>query len=118
MSRLKKIILMSSLALLTTLVFPLLAVHIVKGDNGMAVALLTFFVFNPLVAVAIGVISGTDIRCLFSAPLVFSMLFWVFAVLIFDPAFPLVYSALYLALSAVSMLLTFIIKKIKNKTYP
>ncbi len=48
MSRLKKIILMSSLALLTTLVFPLLAVHIVKGDNGMAVALLTFFCFQSL----------------------------------------------------------------------
>lgn len=118
MSRLEKIFLILALTLFTTLLLPILAVYFVKGDNGMAVALLTFFVLNPLVAVTIGIISGTDIRCLFSAPLVFSMLFWVFAVLIFDPAFPLVYSALYLALSAVSMLLTFIIKKVKNKTCP
>ncbi len=116
MSKPKKIIIILALTLVTTLVLPLLAVHFVKGDNGMAVALLTFFIFNPLAAAAVGIIAGTDIRFLFCAPLVFSLLFWVFAMIIFDPAFPLVYSAIYLVISLVSMMITLFVRKIKNRT--
>ncbi len=115
MSKLKKIILILSLTLVTTLILPLLAVHFVKGENGMAVALLTFFVFNPLAAITVGIIAGFDIGFLFFSPLAFSLLFWVFAMLIFDPAFPLVYSAIYFAFSAVSMLLTYLIIKLKKR---
>ena len=115
MSKLKKVILILSITLFTTLLLPLLAVHFVKGDNGMAIALLTFFIFNPLVAIVLGIISGFDMRSLHWTPLVFSLFFWVFAMLIFDPAFPLVYSAIYLVISLVSMMITLFVRKIKNR---
>ena len=115
MSKLKKTIAILEISLFTTLILPLLSVYVVKGDNGFAIALLTFFVFNPLAAIIIGIIAGFDIRSLFWAPLAFSLLFWIFAMLIFDPAFPLVYSAIYLVISLVSMMITLFVRKIKNR---
>ena len=111
----KKTIAILEISLSTTLILPLLSVYVVKGDNGFAIALLTFFVFNPLAAIIIGIIAGFDIRSLFWAPLAFSLLFWIFAMLIFDPAFPLVYSAIYLVISLVSMMITLFVRKIKNR---
>ena len=115
MSKIKKIVLILAITLFTTLVLPLIAVHFAKGDNGMAVVLLLFFILNPLAAIIIGIIAGFDIRSLFWAPLTFSLLFWIFATLIFDPAFPLVYSAIYLVISLVSMMITLFVRKIKNR---
>lgn len=88
------------------LVFPWLAVTFVKGDGGMAVCFILFFVLNPIYAIFAGVQASRDVKR-----------FWALPWLHFDmgePAF-LLYALIYLLLGAAAMLLSAFIRKILEK---
>ncbi len=99
------------------LLLPWMAVTFVKGDGGMAVCFLLFYVVNPIFSVVIGNSSGKSIRYLWGLPVISAVLFlggtWIF----FDmgeTAF-ILYAAVYLILGMVSMLISdFVRRKIQR----
>lgn len=64
----KNIILWLAASAAVMLALPWIAVTFVKGDAGMAVCLLLFFVINPIYSVAIGIFAGKDMKHLWSLP--------------------------------------------------
>ena len=90
------------------------------GPSGMAACFILFYVVNPLFSLFSGVFAGIDIKKLWSLPLVVSLFFLVGTWIFFEfnePAFWL-YSACYLVISSVSMIVSFLIKKIHNNKTP
>lgn len=90
---------------------PWLAVTLVRGDAGMAVCFLLFFVVNPVAAVVVGIISGRSLRTAWFQPAVLAVLFLAGAWLNFsmgESAF-LLYAAAYFLLGSLTMLLTWVL---------
>ena len=111
MNRIKRTIVILAIIIITMLVVPLIAVNTVKADAGMFVAMMLFFLAYPAVSVVIGILAGRDIKFFWFSPILVAGLFWAFSSLTYETAFPIVYSAIYLAVSAVSMLITWAITK-------
>ncbi len=105
MSRFKRlcIILISVIAVM--LIVPLITVNTVKADAGMLVTMLLFFTIYPLLSIILGVISGRDIKFFWFVPILIAGLFWLFSSFTYKTAFPIVYSLIYFALSAISMVI-------------
>ena len=114
MNRLKRFIIILSIIFVTMLIIPFITIHTIKAESGMAVTLILFFVVYPIVSVIIGILAGKDIKFFWFSPILVGVLFWVFACLAYQPAFPIVYSVIYFVICAISLLITWIITKKKK----
>lgn len=113
----KNIILWLAASVAVMLAFPWLAVTFVKGDAGMAVCFLLFFVVNPSYSVIIGAFAGKDVKHLWSFPIVSAALFLMGTWIFFDmgeTAF-ILYAVVYLALGIAAMLISMLIRKKTQK---
>ena len=115
MSRVKRSIIILALIVFFMLILPLITIHTVKADVGMLVTLMLFFVVHPAVSIAVGILAGKDIKFFWPAPAVVAALFWVFSTFTYDTAFPIVYSAAYLVISTISMLIVRLVTRKVNK---
>lgn len=106
MNRVKRSIMILVLIIFFMLILPLITIHTAKADAGMLVTLLLFFVVHPAVSVAVGILAGKDIKFFWPAPVAVAALFWLFSCITYEPAFPIVYSAAYLVVGTISMLIT------------
>ena len=113
MSRVKRSIIILALIIFFMLILPLITIHTVQADAGMLVTLLLFFVVHPAVSIAVGILAGKDIKFFWPAPAVAAALFWLFSTFTYENAFPIVYSAAYLVIGTITMLITWLIT---NKT--
>lgn len=111
MQRLTREVLIIAIITIFMLVIPLITVNTVKAESGMAVTLLLFFVIHPVVSAVVGFLAGKDIRFFWLCPILVAGLFWIFARITYDPAFPIVYSIAYLVISSLSMFITWLITK-------
>lgn len=111
MNRIKRTIVILAIIVATMLIIPLVAVNTVKADAGMLVAMMLFFLVYPVVSIVIGIIAGKDIKFFCFTPLLIAGLFWAFSSLTYKTAFPIVYSAIYFVVSAISMVITSAIAK-------
>lgn len=114
MNRVKRAIAILAIIITIMLIIPLITINTVKADAGMLVAIVLFFIVNPVISIVIGILAGKDIKFFWISPIVIAGLFWAFSSLTYKTAFPVVYSAIYLVVSAISMLITWGITK-KNK---
>ena len=103
----KKLLLTASLLLVGSYLLPLLLMNTLDATSAMGGAMLIFFVFNPLLAITIGLIAGTEIKKAFWFVLLLPLLFpWLFSLAISELVLDLyAYSLFYLAFGASSMLL-------------
>lgn len=111
MNRIKRAIVILAIIVITMLIIPLIAVNTVKADAGMLVAMMLFFFVYPAVSIVIGILAGRDIKFFWFSPILIAGLFWAFSSLTYETAFPVVYSAIYLVVSAISMVITWVIAK-------
>ena len=102
----KRLITIFAALIVSMLLIPLVAVHTVTADAGMAVTLLLFFVVYPVVSAWLGVLAGRDAKRFWYTPVLIAVLFWLFSSLTYETAFPIVYSVIYLVISALSMVIT------------
>lgn len=114
MNKRKRAILILVLLLTAMLILPFITIHTVRAEAGMLVTLLLFFAVHPAVSAIVGVLAGKEIKYFLSVPLWVALLFWGCSCLAYQPAFPVVYSIAYFAISAVSMVLTWLICKYKK----
>lgn len=56
----KKVVFWILVSALVMLILPWLAVSFVKGDNGMAVCFILFYLGNPIYSILAGVYAGKD----------------------------------------------------------
>ena len=112
-----KILIIAVTAVMLMLVAPLLAIKLSSDACGMGLFLLFFFIVNPLMMIALSILAGTDLRKLWWTPLVIAAVFPVlFAVAIWDFVWDLYfYSAIYLPIGMIAMLLTYWVRKIAAK---
>lgn len=99
------------------LLLPKLAVTFIKGDNGMAVCFILFFIINPIYSYLIGSVAGQHIKTLWSLPVLSALLFLIGTWLFFsmnELAF-ILYAIVYLLISIVAMFLSMLIHR-KNKS--
>ena len=77
------------------------------ATSAMGGAMLIFFVINPILAITIGLIAGTNLRKLFWLVLLMPLLFpWLFSLAISELVLDLyAYSLFYFAFGASSLLL-------------
>ena len=115
MSRVKRSIIIVALIVFFMLILPLITIHTVKADAGMLVTLLLFFVVHPAISIAVGILAGNDTKFFWPAPAVVAALFWVFSTFTYETAFPIVYSAAYLVISTISMLIVRLVTRKVNK---
>ena len=87
------------------------------GWNAMGVCFILFFAINPLFSLIGGIFAGMDVRMMWSLPIITAVSFLAGVWIFFEFAEPmfLIYSAGYLAISAIAMLLTAWIKKTVKK---
>ena len=97
------------------LILPLITIQTVKADAGMLVTLLLFFVVHPAVSVAVGILAGKDMKFFWPAPVAVAALFWLFSTFTYETAFPVVYTAAYLVISTISMLIVRLVTRKVNK---
>lgn len=108
-----KLILWIIASALIMLAFPWLAVTFIKGDGGMAVCFIMFFVLNPIYVICAGVYAGKDKKRLWALPILTALFFLAGTWLFFDmgeKAFVL-YALVYFFLGATAMLISMFIKK-------
>ena len=115
MSRVKRSIIIVALIVFFMLILPLITIHTVKADAGMLVTLLLFFVVHPVVSIAVGILAGKDIKFFWPAPVVVAALLWLFSTFTYATAFPIVYSAAYLVIGTITMLITWGVTRKANK---
>ncbi len=87
------------------------------GDAGMSLALLCFFAIAPVVSAAVGIYAGLAPRRRWYGPFLPAVIFLVSAMARFEwgePAFFL-YAGAYLVISAVSLLLTWLVSSLWRK---
>lgn len=111
-----KILLSLALILLTMLLFPILVINFASADAGMALCFILFFIINPALVLALTVISLKDLKKLFWLPL-FSIIAFplLFSIAVSGVVWELyIYSALYLLVSAVTVLIYLIRKNLFN----
>lgn len=95
------------------LLLPWAAVTFVKGDAGMAVVFLLFFVVDPVYAMASGYFAGKSIRKMWYVPAMTAIMFLAGVWIFFDmgeSAF-VIYAGVYLVIGMVSMLISLFISK-------
>ena len=87
------------------------------GDMGMGICFILFFALNPLFSVISGIFAGMRFKKMWPMPIVVSGLFilgtWMFFEL-GEPAF-IMYAGVYLLLGIIAMLLTFFIKRYRER---
>lgn len=109
----KDFILLLVISAVIMLLFPLLAVTVVKADAGMAVCFILFYAVNPVYSVVIGIFAGKDIKRLCSLPIISAILFLAGTWLLFDMgeiAF-IMYAVIYLIMGMLAMLVSFLINR-------
>ena len=109
----KKLILWIIASTVIMLAFPWLAVTFIKGDGGMAVCFILFFVLNPIYVICAGVYAGKDKKRLWALPILTALFFLAGTWLFFgmgEKAFVL-YALVYLFLGVIAMLISMFIKK-------
>lgn len=111
MSRVKRSVIILALIAFFMLILPLITIQTVKADAGMLVTLLLFFVVHPAVSIAVGILAGKDMKFFWPAPAVVAALFWLFSTFTYETAFPVVYSAAYLVISSISMVITCLVSR-------
>ena len=111
MNRVKRSITILAVIIFFMLVLPLITVHTVKADAGMLVVLLLFFAIHPIVSILVGVWAGKDIKFFWPTPIILAVLFWLFSCITYESAFPVVYSAGYLVISSISMVITWLVSR-------
>ena len=79
MKRTKRAIVIITSIIVVMLIIPLITVNTVKADAGMLVTMLLFFAVNPVLSVAMGILSGKDIKFFWFTPLLVAGLFWAFS---------------------------------------
>nr|WP_298543088.1 hypothetical protein [uncultured Lachnoclostridium sp.] len=113
----KKNIFCIFISALIMLLLPWCAITFVKGDGGMAVCLLLFFVVNPILSIGVGIFSGRNIKTSWFQPLLCAMLFvigtWAFFE-IGEIVF-IIYAGVYLILGYVSTTISWIISRKYSK---
>lgn len=86
---------------------------IIESTAGMTVILLEFFIAGPLLSLATGIYSGWDIRMLWWLPVANALLYlsgvWLF--LEMGELDFLIYTVCYLAIGALAMLATAVLRK-------
>lgn len=101
------------LSAIIMLILPWWAASFVKSDAGMAVCLILFFAVNPVYSVIIGIVSGKDVKHLWSLPVISPVLFlagtWIF--LDMGELSFLVYTVVYLMLGICAMAISMLITK-------
>lgn len=80
----KKLILWIIASTVIMLAFPWLAVTFIKGDGGMAVCFILFFVLNPIYVICAGVYAGKDKKRLWALPILTALFFLAGTWLFFD----------------------------------
>ena len=108
MSKIKRAIIIIAIILTAMLIIPLITVNTVKADAGMLVTMMLFFVVHPIVSIVTGVLAGKDIKFFGFTPILVAGLFWAFSSFTYVTAFPIVYSAAYLAVCTISMLISWL----------
>ena len=103
MKRTKRAIVITTSIIAVMLIIPLITVNTVKADAGMLVTMLFFFVVNHVLSVAMGILSGKDIKFFWFTPLLVAGLFWAFSSFTYVTAFPIIYSVIYFIICVVSM---------------
>ena len=104
-----KVVVAVMVLLLTLLACPMLVVRFADAGLGMSLVLLQFFAVNPLVAILLGILAGTEIKRLWWIPLADALTFPLFfGLAVSDPyVFELyIYSVIYLVLGALAMLVS------------
>lgn len=110
MNRVKRFIMILAIIVIVMLIIPLITINTVKADAGMLVTMMLFFIVHPIVSVVVGILAGKDIKFFWFSPVLVAVLFWAFSSFAYEPAFPIVYSAIYLVICTISMLVTWLIK--------
>lgn len=113
----KKIILTITLVLLIMLILPYIILTFLESYVALGCILILFFGINPIVAIMLGILAGTEIRELWCIPLaiavVFPMLYWIVIQGIVWDLY--VYSVGYLVLGSISMIITaLVLKKLRG----
>ena len=108
MSKIKRSIIIIAIILTAMLIIPLITVNTVKADAGMLVTMMLFFVVHPIVSIVIGILAGKDIKFFWFTPILVAGLFWAYSSFTYVTAFPIVYSAAYLAICTISMLISWL----------
>lgn len=114
MNRAKRGFTILALIVFFMLILPLITIHTVTADAGMLVTLLLFFVVHPAVSIAVGILAGKDIKFFWPAPVAVAALFWAFSTVTYETAFPIVYSAAYLVIGTITMLITWGVARTKR----
>lgn len=108
MSKIKRSIIILAIILTAMLIIPIITVNTVKSDAGMLVTMMLFFVVYPIVSIITGILAGKDIKFFWFTPILVAGLFWAFSSFTYVTAFPIVYSAAYLAICTISMLISWL----------
>ena len=92
--------------LVSMLIVPWIAVKLAEPTWGMSICLFMFFVINPFVSIALGLMAGTAIKRLWRIPPTMALLFPIFFALVVWSFVPelFIYSALYLGGGTAAML--------------
>ena len=113
MKAIKKIIIAASAIITFMLLLPVAVDLLADSLSTMGYWLLSFFAINPAVAIALGIMAGSDVRALWWLPLVAPAVFpLLFAVAIGELVADLyIYSAIYLLLGYAAELVAAILFK-------
>lgn len=108
----KKVVFWILVSALVMLILPWLAVSFVKGDNGMAVCFILFYLGNPIYSILAGVYAGKE---LWIIPVITAVLFLAGAWSIFDKneTVFVLYALIYLLLGIAAMFVSGLKKKAK-----
>ena len=105
------------LTAIVMLVFPRLTYTFIKGDTGMAVCFILFFIIDPLFSIICGVFASRNPKKLWACPLMTGILFILGCWMSFEMgegAF-VVYGIGYCAISAAAMGITVLFSKILRR---
>ena len=114
----KKVLVSSIVTFAVMFLLPFAVAKLSPEDAGMALCFILFYLVNPVLSIGVGVLSGFEIKKAWYMPIVVALTFLLSSWIIFDfgELDFVLYSIIYLILSAVSMLITFlIINLIKKK---
>lgn len=109
----RKLVFWILVSALVMLVLPWLAVSFVKGDNGMAVCFILFYLGNPIYSIIAGAYAGKDRKELWIVPVINAVLFLAGAWIIFDinEMVFVLYALIYLLLGIAAMFVSGLKKK-------
>lgn len=99
------------------ILLPWFTVTFIKGDAGMAICFILFYLVNPLYSILIGLVAGQSIRSLGTLPLMSSFLFLVGTWLFFSLGELdfILYAGIYFILGNIIMFISRLWNKHKEK---